>query len=291
VTTDAGTRYALRVHRPAFRTGSETRSELRFLQKLHEHLRGTRVTVPGPVIARDGELVVEVEGRHCDLLTWIDGRVLRPGRGLGLRGTYLLGEALGRIHAFAEQWESPAGFELPRWDHDALLTEASPYRPRSLDRFMSPRDWNLFRQVAEQSREVFELLDRYAGSTGIIHADFILLNCHFVRRGSGWRVGVIDFDDLGWGYFLYDLCPLLGNLADFPGYAAMRHAFLAGYRSIRDLPVELEVHLPILMAARHGAACLWAAGIDQSEGAGVPVREHVAYRMELARACLALVRR
>jgi Ser/Thr protein kinase RdoA (MazF antagonist) len=291
VRSEGGTRYALRVHRPGFRTESETRSELLFLRELWEHLRGTHVTVPQPVAARDGELVTTVESRHCDLLTWVDGRVLRPRRGLGPRGVTLLGEALGRIHEFGEHWERPPAFELPHWDHAALCTEASPYRPRPIDEFMSPEDWDLFRHVAEKTREVFKTLDLYAGSTGIIHADFILLNCHFARRGRGWRVAIIDFDDLGWGYFLYDLCPLLGNLADFPGYAVMRDAFLAGYRSIRDLPAELEVHLPVLMAARHAAACLWAAGIDRSEGAGVPVREHLAIRMELVRECLALATR
>ena len=36
----------------------------------------------------------------------------------------------------------------------------------------------------------------------------------FDRRGrTGWHAGIIDVDDCGWGYLLYDLCPLLGNLA------------------------------------------------------------------------------
>jgi Ser/Thr protein kinase RdoA (MazF antagonist) len=287
VRTETGSRFALRVHRPGFRTRAQIRSELAFLRDLHEHLAGTRVTVPRPVAARSGDLVVDVAGRRCDLLSWVEGSVLRPGRGLGLAGSRLLGEALGRIHGFAERWSPPSAFDLPSWDADAFFTKASPYRPRALRSTMSRDDWRLFQTVAEETRTVFSRLDGLPTTTGIIHADFILLNCHFVRRGRGSSVGVIDFDDLGRGYFLYDLAPLLGNLADFPGYRPRRDSFLAGYRSVRDLPVELEAYLPVLMAARHAAACLWAAGIDRSEGAGVPVREHVATRMELARACLA----
>lgn len=155
---------------------------------------------------------------------------------------------------------------------------------------MSREDWSLFQDVVERAQAVFSRLDRVPRSTGLIHADFILLNCHFRRQGGRWTVGVIDFDDLGWGYFLYDLAPLLGNLFDYPGYLPRRDAFLEGYRSVRELPRELEAELPVLMAARHAAACLWAAGIDRREGAGVPVRKHIAIRLELMRDCLALAK-
>jgi Ser/Thr protein kinase RdoA (MazF antagonist) len=190
---------------------------------------------------------------------------------------------------FAEEAQASVDFELPRWDADGLFTAASPFRPGRLQESLSSADWKLFQEVEERTRAVFERLDRHGDAFGVIHSDFILLNCHFVRRGHGWEVGVLDFDDLGWGYFLYDLAPLLGNLADFPGYAAMRRPFLAGYRSLRLLPRELETHLPVLMAARHVSACLWVIGIERTHGTGPPVAKHIAYRMEAARKCLALV--
>jgi Ser/Thr protein kinase RdoA (MazF antagonist) len=286
---ETGPRLVLRIHRPAFRTIEQSRSELEFLERAHVGLDGTRVTVPRPVRTRSGDLVVEADAtRHCDLLTWVDGRVLRPGRGLGPRGAHDLGEALGRLHAFADVFQPPDGFELPRWDADGMFTPASPFRPGRLDEVLSPQDLRLFREVEERTRATFAALDRKGGAVGIVHFDFILLNCHLVRRADGWRVGVIDFDDLGWGYFLYDLCPLLGNLAEFPGYATLGPAFLAGYRSVRRLPRDLEVHLPVLMAARHAAACVWLLGLHRTTGSGPPLAEHVAYRMDQIRDCLAL---
>jgi Ser/Thr protein kinase RdoA (MazF antagonist) len=288
VRSDPGERFVLRVHRPAYREVAHTRSELRFLEALHERLQGTRISVPQPVRTRDGELVVEVAARHCDLLTWLDGRVLRPGRGLGPQGVHVLGEALARIHTVAEEVQASAELELPRWDADGMFTAASPFRPGRLEEFMSAVDWKLFQEVEERTRGVFGSLDRDEDAFGVIHSDFILLNCHFVRRARGWELGMLDFDDLGWGYFLYDLCPLLGNLAEFPGYPAMRRAFLAGYRSVRSLPSGLEGHLPVLMAARHASACLWVAGIERTHGTGPPVAEHIAYRMDAARHCLTL---
>jgi Ser/Thr protein kinase RdoA (MazF antagonist) len=110
------------------------------------------------------------------------------------------------------------------------------------------------------------------------------------RGAGGWRLGVLDFDDLGLGYYLFDLAPLLGNLADFPeSYPRLRRAFLAGYRSIRALPPALEAHLPVLMAARHAVVLTWLAG-RRRDGAidGLPLERHVAYRAAELRRCLTL---
>jgi Ser/Thr protein kinase RdoA (MazF antagonist) len=102
---------------------------------------------------------------------------------------------------------------------------------------------------------------------------------------------VIDFDDSGWGSFLYDICPLLGNLAGYPGaivdnpdYPALRAAYLDGYRTARPLPVVWEAHLPVLMAARNASLCLWTAGLNMSP----TPKQDAAWRMELARRCLEL---
>jgi Ser/Thr protein kinase RdoA (MazF antagonist) len=74
-----------------------------------------------------------------------------------------------------------------------------------------------------------------------------LINCQF----SHGRVQVLDFDDCGFGYFLYDMCPLLGNLKNSAQYATLLRAFLAGYRSIRPLDPDYEPHIDVLIAARH----------------------------------------
>jgi Ser/Thr protein kinase RdoA (MazF antagonist) len=102
---------------------------------------------------------------------------------------------------------------------------------------------------------------------------------------------VFDFDDCGWGYYLYDLCPVLANLAGYPGavadnpdYPQLRSAYLDGYRTERELPVEWEKYLPVLMAARNANHCLWTAGLDVSP---TPQADAV-WRMDLARRCLDL---
>ncbi|MGH3491367.1 MAG: phosphotransferase enzyme family protein [Actinopolymorphaceae bacterium] len=298
-------RFVLRVHRPGYRSVAHTRSELQFLQAVGKPLGDFGVATPQPVPDRDGNLVVRLARgaaeadsgpeRHGDLLTWVDGQVRVPGEGLGPRAVHRLGQALGHLHNASQSFEPPAGFDLPRWDADGMFAaEASPFRPLlGLEEILAPRDRKLFDELADRARELFDTLDGTAGSFGVIHVDYILGNVFLRRRAHGWDVSVFDFDDCGWGYYLYDLCPLLGNLAgypgailDNPGYPPLRRAFLDGYRSARPLPPEWEAHLPLLMAARHANHCFTTAGLDVSP---TPV-EDAAWRMDLARRCLDLAR-
>ena len=48
------------------------------------------------------------------------------------------------------------------------------------------------------------------------HVDYILGNVRLARRDGAWRAGVIDFDDCGFGFFLYDLGPAPGFCSGIP---------------------------------------------------------------------------
>lgn len=302
VDSSAG-RFVLRIHRTGWRTFAQVRSELTFLRALAESLRGTAVSVPVPIAARDGELVVEETDaagvrRAGSMTTWVDGQPLRPGSGLGPRGTYLLGEALGRIHLAGAAFRPPPDFDVPRWDADGLFTDASPYRSGgpgvdALRELMPADDYAVFVEVADRTRAAFD--DLAAGHyddpnpAGLVHNDFILGNCHLARGRNGWRVAVLDFDDCGQGWYLFDLGAVLGNLADFrTTYGKLRRAFLAGYRSVRHLPTAYEPLLPLMMAARHASHCLWALGFAHSTNDPAWPDEHLKIRAHLARECLAL---
>ena len=294
-----GVHLALRIHRPGYRSIEHIRSELKALEFLADELGDdSPVGTPCPVSARNGALIVcigddeqdeRLSRRYCDLLTWMDGRVLKHGRGLGRRSAFLLGEGLGRLHNATERLAAADDLDLPQWDAETMFTEESPFQPGRMKDFLAPEAWDVFQGVVDRTRVVFEQLGRGEEQWGMIHADYVLINCHFKRRRDGWQLGVLDFDDLGWGYFLYDLAPLLGNLFDWPdAYGRLRRAFLDGYRSVRSFPAELEGHLPVLMAARHAASLTWLAAKQRRGETDVPIGHHVEIRVSEMQRCLSL---
>ena len=73
----------------------------------------------------------------------------------------------------------------------------------------------------------------------------------------------IDFDDCGYGYWLYDLATPLAHWQTHPQWPVYRQALLDGFAGIRSLPEEQLAHLDLFMAARHVSEMLW--GIDQAQ--------------------------
>jgi len=78
-----------------------------------------------------------------------------------------------------------------------------------------------------------------ADTVGLIHADMHLGNALFWRG----EVKVIDFDDCGFGYWLYDIAVSLWELRHRNDYGHFRSALIDGYTRRRPLPPGL---LPIL---------------------------------------------
>lgn len=256
VITESQETFALRIHRKGYRTPEQTVSELCYLKQL-----SAVMDVPVPIRTRDGDLVVNINHgrhtRHASLLTWVKGGVRRPhGKGAGPRTIYRIGHELGRIHAFSSIFEPPSGFTLPSWDSEGICGERSPFRPGPLDESFSKKQLEVLEKVRDRLEFTMKQIGRTAQTFGIIHKDLILLNC--LHHGN--RTSVIDFDDCGWGYYLYDLGGMLENLKDYQSYTSLRSALLRGYRSVRALPSAWERYFDLMIAARHATTAIWMAG-------------------------------
>lgn len=275
--------WALRRHRSSWRSSDAISAELDLLDYLADQLPD-RVRVPRPGRGPGGDRLITVAGAHYSLLEWIPGTPRRRGSGLDAAGARLLGFALGSIHSATDRWDRASA--PMEWnantlflDHPGLLGAD----PASLKTFLSGSDLELFGKINIRTSEVFD----QARDWGLIHADFILGNCHWTDGADPITVGVLDFDDFGRGPRLFDLGAILGNLADYPEtwdtYAA---EFLAGYRTAHELSDSAERDLPLMMAARHTSHCLWALG-HQDLGQDW-IRTHLHERMVMARECLAV---
>jgi Ser/Thr protein kinase RdoA (MazF antagonist) len=87
----------------------------------------------------------------------------------------------------------------------------------------------------------------------MIHADLhqgnLLVNGQFMT--------VIDFDDAGFGWYLYDLAVALTHQEDRPGFQKLQDALLRGYRSRRPLSEVDEARLPMFLLVRRLAILGW----------------------------------
>lgn len=245
---------ALRMHRHGYHSDAELRSELQWMQALNTVGIHTPIVIP----TQTGDLFVSVAepglpgAIQVDLFEWIDGQQLGSvEEGIAderkLTESYdTIGQLAAKVHNQATTWAAPDGFVRHAWDANGLAgsepfwgrfweleaatTAERDLLVRSRDRVL--RDLSAFPQTA----------DTYS----MIHADFapenLLVNGNTVR--------LIDFDDAGFGWHLFELATALYFIADEPYFEQAKAALISGYRKHRPLSDEHLANLPLFMLAR-----------------------------------------
>lgn len=250
--------YVLRVHRRGHKPPEQIESEMRWLADICAQ---TDLCVPEPIPTIDGALSarVQVEGipepLSCVLFSWVEGQPC-PVEETTPAQAEQLGAFLARLHNFAATYQPPPGFDRPRLDWEGLFGSRSPYNPGDGARIFTPQLVRVMDAVAGKVRAVMMALDADPANTGLIHADFIAKNYLF----HDGKVCAIDFEYCSFGYFLYDLAPLLLNFSPLPHYAELKAALWNGYTSLRPLPDYQRDYLETFVAGRHVASCRWIAG-------------------------------
>ena len=273
--------FLLRVHRPN-RHGRDVdslaaiRSELEWLAAIRAE---TDLSVPEPVATLDGALVSRSriedsdavgDGGHdgerhgasrcCSLLRWMDG--IHHGRSARPVHFYRLGQAMARLHDHADGWAVPDGFTRITWDRETYFGDVMEYggvpAARVWDLLASP----LREKCTEVADRVGALMDGLGTGPdvfGLIHADLHLDNALF----AGADVRMIDFDDSGFGFRIYDVAVALWERRHRDDYAVFRDALLDGYTAQRPLPDSQIALVDPFIAAREVAFGLWFAGTAQ----------------------------
>ncbi|MBN2550420.1 MAG: phosphotransferase [Anaerolineales bacterium] len=251
--------YLLRLHQPGYQERAGIQLELEWLAAMR---REAGLPVPEPVPALDGRLLVQVElpgipqERDVSLLRWVKGSLpRRPGE----HHYRQQGRLMAQMHHFSARWQ-PAIIPQKRiYDADGLfLREDSSGMPNREAWSLLPPEWaQPFAEVAGRTRGVMEAWGQGPQVFGLIHADLGVDANLFFYRGAARP---IDFDDSGFGYWIYDLAVALENCRDAPAYPRYREALLEGYARERSLPAWQLEQLELFIAATQVFWLLWAVG-------------------------------
>jgi Ser/Thr protein kinase RdoA (MazF antagonist) len=190
----------------------------------------------------------------------------------------LLGSITARMHDHALTWQRPAGFTRFAWDYEGAFGP----QPR----------WGRWQDgiaVGAAEQEVLgrlettlrERLARYGSGPdryGLVHADLRLANL----LEDGPNTYVIDFDDCGWGWFLYDFGAAVSFFEHDPRIPELTDAWVRGYRSVRDLPAADEAELPSFVLMRRLILVAWIGSHSGTDLARTMGAEYTAGSCELA---------
>jgi Ser/Thr protein kinase RdoA (MazF antagonist) len=156
-----------------------------------------------------------------------------------------LGQAMANLHLKSDDWTPPPHFSRHAWDLDGLLGEAPLWGRFWENPRLTPAEAALMTQARDKARDQLAALS--APDYGLIHADLVQEN---VLIGPAMDEGgphLIDFDDGGWGYRLFDMATVLNFILREPDPEPLQAAFTQGYLSTRTIDLTA---LPLFQTLR-----------------------------------------
>jgi Ser/Thr protein kinase RdoA (MazF antagonist) len=236
----------LRVYRPGGRSPAEVSSELAWMTALGQDIGSL---VPAVIPTAAGNQVIELTREaplppcYCVMFSCAPGR--EPAEDELAAWFPKLGEITARLHKHARAWSHPSWFRRPRWDISTTLGNHPHWGPWQ----SSVTDLEEISHLERLAAVVMERLRGFgvgAERFGLVHADLRLANLLV----EGERITVIDFEDCGLSWYLYDLaCALTFNegRADVGELVAL---WVDGYRSVEQLSADDENEIDTFLMLR-----------------------------------------
>ncbi len=250
-----GYRAVLRIHREGYHSRRAIECELAWIDALD---RDGVITTPSYRLGRDGQAIQKLRSdalaapRFAVLFDFLEGQAPDEHGDLTL-GFEELGTIAARCHDHVLGWQKPEPFERLIWDAEAV--------------FGGTPTWGNWRDAPNVTPDIAEVLERVEATVrrrltaygkpperfNLIHADMRLAN--LLVDASGTRV--IDFDDCGLGWLMYDFAAAISFIEDDPRIPDLKAAWLRGYRSVRNLPDVDEVEIDTFIMLRRLALLAW----------------------------------
>jgi Ser/Thr protein kinase RdoA (MazF antagonist) len=254
-------RYLLRIH--AMGDADAIASELTWLAALSQE---AGLPVPAPITTPDGKLLTTIitpgmpNGRVVSVMRWLDGR--RYGKGLQPKQLSALGQVVARLHNFSAGWQHPKEFTRPVWDWDSQLGGSMFRHP--MDKIVDsipPKFQEPFQVIAREGKQIMGALGKGPEAYGLIHADLYPENVLF-KDGKALP---IDFEDCGYGYWMWDIAIALCEWAWGKEWERMRDAFWEGYSQVRTLPGSQWAQLDLFIAIQFATMVLWSSALFMND--------------------------
>ncbi|HEX9066846.1 MAG TPA: phosphotransferase [Streptosporangiaceae bacterium] len=236
----------LRIYRPGNRSPAEIGSELAWMTALRESA-GALVPEVIPTLAGSPVLALDREPPlppcYCVLFSCAPGQ--EPAEDELAAWFPRLGAITARLHQHARSWRPPPWFSRPRWDLRTTLGDRPHWGPWQ----SSVPDPGQQAQLGRLAGVVTGRLRRFGAGPdrfGLVHADLRLANLLV----AGDQITVIDFEDCGLSWYLYDLACALTFNEGRADAAELVDLWVGGYRRVEPLAAEDEREIATFLMLR-----------------------------------------
>jgi Ser/Thr protein kinase RdoA (MazF antagonist) len=252
-----GRELVLRVHRVDYSSAQEIGSELVWMKALR---RDGVIETASPLPGVDGELVQTLESsrargrsRFAVAFERLPGK--EPDSRDAVHWFERLGELTARMHGHARAWELPAGFRRKRWDFAAMVGPQGFWGPWRAAIGLRPEGSVILENALDFIRRRLERFGEGPDVFGLVHADLRLANLLV----DGTHLRIIDFDDCGFSWYLYDFATAVSFIEHEPIVPDLLRAWVRGYRKALPLSAAALAEIPTFVVLRRILLTAWLA--------------------------------
>ncbi|ADG79837.1 Aminoglycoside phosphotransferase OS=Tsukamurella paurometabola (strain ATCC 8368 / DSM / CCUG 35730 / CIP 100753 / JCM 10117 / KCTC 9821 / NBRC 16120 /NCIMB 702349 / NCTC 13040) OX=521096 GN=Tpau_3252 PE=3 SV=1 [Tsukamurella paurometabola] len=233
----------LRLHRPGYQNDAAITSELDWIEALR---RDTGVPLVEPLRTNAGRVLADpVTRRRAVLFAELPGGPV-PEEQLDAAHFTALGDIAATFHDHAQHWDRPAGFTRFSWDVDDTIGRRPRWGDWRAGLGVTPGHRRAIAPAAARAAERIDALGRTPDRYGLIHGDLRAAN--LITAGPGFTV--IDFDDSGFGWHLFEFAAAASFVETDPRLSEWAASWTAAYRRRRALPDDHIALLPDFVILR-----------------------------------------
>ena len=259
----SGKKWALRVHREGYHSKTAIASEHAWTDALRED---AGVITPTIVPGRDDQnlQLIHAKGmpggaRHVVMFDWELG--IEPPEENLLGPFELLGKVSAQMHQHSMTWQRPSWFERYTWDFETSLGSKPHWGRWQNGMGMNLEREQLFGKTAELIESRLRNFGQHSRKWGLVHCDIRLANLLI----EGDVTKVIDFDDCGFSWFMYDCATALSFFEAREDVPDLIEAWVRGYRSVMDLSEEDQHEIPTFVMLRRLLLVAWIGSHSETE--------------------------
>jgi Ser/Thr protein kinase RdoA (MazF antagonist) len=275
----------LRLHRVGYHTEAEIRAELAWIEALRTSGAVSTAAIH-PTSSGDPVATLAsptgLPARHAVAFQFLQGQEPAADAAL-VPWFHTLGQITARLHRHAATWPRPPGFIRKLWDWNAMLGERRLWGPWQSGLGLTQEGAAIIARASTLIRTRLDAFGQTPDRFGLVHADMRLANLLV----DGDTMHVIDFDDCGLSWHLYDFAAAITNHEHDPIVPALQAAWIEGYRTIAPLPDDHVAMLPTFIMARRTLVMAWMASHSETPMAREGGPAYTAKTVELAEAFLA----
>ncbi len=151
-----------------------------------------------------------------------------------------LGAIAAEIHKHSEKWDKPDYYKRIEWNYEATFHNGwNNYygvHYQQLTQWLKPKEIAILDECAALIQERVKIFGKSKERYGMIHSDLRMSNL----LQNGEEITVLDFDDCGQGWYMYDVACICGLMEHRPDLQLVLDAIMNGYQRVRPVDEEDE---------------------------------------------------